>query len=72
MAEYWEFHATFDLDAYVACAQEAKEAGLPVVIGLEVDFYGAAWTTSPTCWPGTPSTCCSVRCTGWGAGGSTT
>ena len=39
MAEYWDFHATADLDAYVACAQEAKEAGLPVVIGLEVDFY---------------------------------
>ena len=39
MAEYWKFHATADLDAYVACAQEAKEAGLPVVIGLEVDYY---------------------------------
>ena len=39
MAEYWKFHATVDLDAYVACAQEAKEAGLPVVIGLEVDYY---------------------------------
>ena len=39
MAEYWEFHATADLDAYVRCAQEAKDAGLPVVIGLEVDFY---------------------------------
>ncbi len=39
MARYWKFHATADLDAYVACAQEAKEAGLPVVIGLEVDYY---------------------------------
>jgi histidinol-phosphatase (PHP family) len=39
MAEYWKFHATADLDAYVACAQEAKAAGLPVVIGLEVDHY---------------------------------
>jgi histidinol-phosphatase (PHP family) len=39
MAEYWKFHATVDLDAYVACAQEAKDAGLPVVIGLEVDYY---------------------------------
>src|SRR6516162_6899170 len=39
MAEYWKFHATVDLDAYIACAQEAKEAGLPVVIGLEVDYY---------------------------------
>jgi histidinol-phosphatase (PHP family) len=39
MAEYWEFHATADLEDYVACAQDAKEAGLPVVIGLEVDHY---------------------------------
>jgi len=39
MAEYWKFHATVDLDAYVACAQEARDAGLPVVIGLEVDYY---------------------------------
>jgi histidinol-phosphatase (PHP family) len=39
MAEYWEFHAGADLDEYVTCAQEAKAAGLPVVIGLEVDFY---------------------------------
>jgi histidinol-phosphatase (PHP family) len=39
MAEYWKFHATADLDAYVECALAAKEAGLPVVIGLEVDYY---------------------------------
>jgi histidinol-phosphatase (PHP family) len=39
MAEYWEFHATADLETYVQCALEAKEAGLPVVIGLEVDYY---------------------------------
>jgi histidinol-phosphatase (PHP family) len=39
MAEYWQFHATADLEEYVQCAQEAKQAGLPVVIGLEVDFY---------------------------------
>jgi histidinol-phosphatase (PHP family) len=39
MAAYWKFHATVDLDAYVACAQEVKDAGLPVVIGLEVDYY---------------------------------
>jgi histidinol-phosphatase (PHP family) len=39
MAEYWKFHATADLDAYVECAQAAKEAGLPVVIGLEMDYY---------------------------------
>jgi len=39
MADYYAFHATADLDAYVACAQEAKDAGLPIVIGLEVDYY---------------------------------
>lgn len=39
MARYWDFHARADLDAYVACAQEAKAAGLPVVVGLEVDHY---------------------------------
>src|SRR5580658_9086719 len=39
MAEYWDFHATADLDEYVACALEAKAAGLPIVIGLEVDYY---------------------------------
>ena len=39
MAEYWTFHATADLDAYVECALAAKESGLPLVIGLEVDYY---------------------------------
>jgi histidinol-phosphatase (PHP family) len=39
MGDYWAFHATADLDAYVALAAEAKAAGLPVVIGLEVDYY---------------------------------
>jgi histidinol-phosphatase (PHP family) len=39
MARYWDFHARSDLDAYVDCALEAKRAGLPVVVGLEVDYY---------------------------------
>jgi histidinol-phosphatase (PHP family) len=39
MADYWEFHATADLDTYVTLAQAAQDAGLPVVIGLEVDYY---------------------------------
>jgi histidinol-phosphatase (PHP family) len=39
MARYWKFHATADLDAYLECALEAKAAGLPIVIGLEVDYY---------------------------------
>jgi histidinol-phosphatase (PHP family) len=39
MADYWEFHARADLDAYVETALEAKRAGLPVVLGLEVDYY---------------------------------
>jgi histidinol-phosphatase (PHP family) len=39
MEDYWAFHARNDLDAYVELALEAKRAGLPVVIGLEVDHY---------------------------------
>ena len=39
MEDYWDFHATTDLDTYVTLAAEAQAAGLPVVIGLEVDFY---------------------------------
>lgn len=39
MARYWGEHAHADLDAYVECAVAAKESGLPVVVGLEVDYY---------------------------------
>jgi histidinol-phosphatase (PHP family) len=39
MADYWDAHAHADLDAYVECVVAAKDAGLPVVLGLEVDYY---------------------------------
>jgi len=39
MAEYFDFHARNSLDEYVTLAQAAKDAGLPVKIGLEVDYY---------------------------------
>jgi histidinol-phosphatase (PHP family) len=39
MASYWDEHAHADLDAYVGCVEAAKRAGLPVVLGLEVDYY---------------------------------
>lgn len=39
MATYWDDHARADLDAYVECVLEAKSQGLPVVLGLEVDYY---------------------------------
>lgn len=39
MANYWDDHARADLDMYVECVLEAKAAGLPVVLGLEVDYY---------------------------------
>jgi histidinol-phosphatase (PHP family) len=39
MARYWDEHAQADLDAYVECALAAQRAGLPVVLGLEVDYY---------------------------------
>ncbi|MDA8311921.1 MAG: histidinol-phosphatase [Actinomycetota bacterium] len=39
MAEYWRFHVAADLDEYVSTVLEAKRQGLPVVLGLEVDYY---------------------------------
>lgn len=39
MARYWADHARADLDAYVTCGIECRQAGLPVVLGLEVDYY---------------------------------
>ena len=39
LADYFDFHARSDLDAYVTLCEEAKRAGLPVVTGLEVDYY---------------------------------
>ena len=39
MVTYWDDHARADLDAYVDCVLEAKSQGLPVVLGLEVDYY---------------------------------
>jgi histidinol-phosphatase (PHP family) len=39
MAAYWDHHATVDLDAYVEVVEAVKKEGLPVVLGLEVDYY---------------------------------
>ena len=39
MAEYFDFHARNSLEQYVELAQRAKDEGLPVKIGLEVDYY---------------------------------
>lgn len=39
MDEYWHDHAKADLDKYVEVVLEAKEAGLPIVLGMEVDYY---------------------------------
>ncbi len=39
MAAYWDHHARADLDRYVEVVQAVKADGLPVVLGLEVDFY---------------------------------
>lgn len=38
-AAYWRQHVGADLDDYVATVLAAKAAGLPVVCGLEVDYY---------------------------------
>ncbi len=39
MKEYWDSEQGGDLDRYVEVVQAAKAEGLPVVLGLEVDFY---------------------------------
>lgn len=39
MADYWREHNHADLDAYVDAVLAAKAAGLPVVLGMEVDYY---------------------------------
>jgi histidinol-phosphatase (PHP family) len=39
MDGYFAHHATEKLDRYVEAVLEAKAAGLPVVLGLEVDYY---------------------------------
>jgi len=39
MASYFDFHARTALEDYVTLAQAAKDQGLPVKIGLEVDYY---------------------------------
>jgi histidinol-phosphatase (PHP family) len=39
LGRYWAEHAHADLDAYVESVEAAKAAGLPVVLGLEVDYY---------------------------------
>jgi histidinol-phosphatase (PHP family) len=39
IAEYFDWHARNSLDDYVNLAVAAKEQGLPVKVGLEVDYY---------------------------------
>jgi histidinol-phosphatase (PHP family) len=39
VARYWNEHVSADLDAYVETCLAAKAAGLPVVVGMEVDYY---------------------------------
>jgi len=39
MASYWDEERGADLDRYVEVVLAAKAEGLPVVLGLEVDFY---------------------------------
>ena len=39
MEEYFAWHARNSLDEYVTLVQRAQDEGLPVKIGLEVDYY---------------------------------
>ncbi len=39
MADYFDWHARNSIEDYVSLAQRAKDEGLPVKIGLELDYY---------------------------------
>ena len=39
MADYFDWHARNSIEEYVTLAQRAKDEGLPVKIGLEVDYF---------------------------------
>jgi len=39
ISHYFDHHATVDLDRYVDTVLAAKSVGLPIVAGLEVDYY---------------------------------
>src|SRR6202051_2176933 len=39
MIDYWDHHARVDLDTYVEVVEAVKAEGLPVVLGLEGDYY---------------------------------
>jgi histidinol-phosphatase (PHP family) len=39
LADYIDYHARNSLEQYVTLAQTAKDEGLPVKVGLEVDYY---------------------------------
>jgi len=54
LAAYWKNHAHADLDMYVDAVLEAKAAGLPVVLGLEVDHYAGRMDTVASLLKGYP------------------
>jgi len=54
LAGYWKEHAHADLDTYVAAVLEAKAAGLPVILGLEVDHYAGRMDKVATLLKGYP------------------
>lgn len=54
LARYWREHAHADLDGYVGAVLEAKAAGLPVRLGLEVDHYAGRMDTVATLLDGYP------------------
>ena len=54
LAGYWREHAHADLDAYDDAVLEAKAAGLPVILGLEVDHYAGRMEKVATLLKGYP------------------
>ena len=71
--QYQTERCVYDLDALLSTSiLDAKRQGLPVKLGLEVDYVGrAAGAARPSCSPATRGTSCSARCTGSTASRST-
>ena len=71
MSNCWDEELGADLDQYVETALAAKAAGLPLVVGMEVDYFPGQMDKVAALLRGTPSTCFSAARTGSGPGSST-
>jgi histidinol-phosphatase (PHP family) len=67
MSKCWDEGVRANLDQYVEAVLAAQEAGLPVVLGLQVDYFPSQMGKVAA----TPATSFLAACTGSGRGSST-